>query len=175
MNWKITALLCTLLAVGTMSSALAQESAPINDKPGSTDMSEDSGDEWYLLKSELPGGPQFVAVMPRLPSGEVRATYPVRVTLTVGYEATENGLPMYEDDLEELNALEQDFRSWDPDETVFRNAIRFTGGGKRKWVLYATSAEAFEALVPANDFIAIATASDPDWSEVSAVLDGIKR
>lgn len=179
MNRKVMALLCTVMAFGAASLALAQVAASIKPEPGAATMPTQrgtaSGDEWFLLKADLPDGPQFVAVMPRMPSSDVRARYPVRVTLTVDYEATENGLPMYEDDLEALNALEQDFRSWDPDEAVFRNAIRFTGGGERKWVLYATSAEAFQALVPENDFIVIATVIDPDWSEVAAVLDGVKR
>lgn len=134
-----------------------------------------TGDEWLLLKAEIDGNPYFVGVMPHLPPQEERADYPVRVTVTVAYEATENGLPMYEDDLEALNGLEEDLRSWDPEETIFRNAIRSTGGGERKWVLYATSANEFEDLVPENDFMVIATASDPDWSEVARVLSGVRR
>ncbi|MDX2220602.1 MAG: hypothetical protein SF172_16410 [Burkholderiales bacterium] len=133
------------------------------------------GDEWFLLKTEIDGSPHFVGVMPCLPAEDERALFPVRVTVTVSYETTENGLPMYEDDLEALDGLEEDFRSWDPDETVFRNAIRSTGGGVRKWVLYASTVEEFEALVPDNDFIAIATAVDPEWSQVSDTLAGIRR
>jgi hypothetical protein len=134
-----------------------------------------TGDEWFLLKAEIDGNPHFVGVMPRLPPQEERAAYPVRVTVTVAYEATENGLPMYEDDLEALNGLEEDFRSWDPEEAIFRNAIRSTGGGERMWVLYATSADEFEDLVPENDFMVIATVGDPDWSEVASVLSGIRK
>ena len=134
-----------------------------------------TGDEWLLLKTEIDGNPHFVGVMPRLPSKDERAAYPVRVTVTVAYESTENGLPMHEDDLEALNGLEEDLRSWDPEEAVFRNAIRSTGGGERRWVLYATSAEEFEVLVPENDFMVVATATDPDWSEVADVLSGIRR
>ena len=131
--------------------------------------------QWFLLKADIDGNPHFVSVMPHLPSQEVRAAYPVRVTVTVAYEATENGLPMYEDDLKALNRLEHDFRSWDPEEEIFRNAIRSTGGGERKWILYATSADEFENLIPENDFIVVATASDPEWSEVAHVLSGIRK
>lgn len=134
----------------------------------------EAGDKWFLLKTEIDGNPHFVGVMPSLPSKEERAAYPIKATVTVSYEANENGLPMYEDDLEALNGLEEDFRSWDPDETIFRNAMRSTGGGERKWVLYATSAEEFGDLVPESDFIMIATAVDPGWSEVSDVLAGIR-
>lgn len=133
-----------------------------------------TSDEWFLLKSEVDGNPQFVGVMPCLPSKDERAAYPVRVTVTVAYEPNENGLPMYEDDLEALNGIEEDLRSWDPEEAVFRNAIRFTGGGERRWVLYATSAKEFEDLLPENDFMVVATATDPDWSEVATVLSGIR-
>jgi hypothetical protein len=134
-----------------------------------------TGNEWFLLKAEIDGNPHFIGVMPRLPPREEMSAYPVRVTVTVAYEATDNGLPMYEDDLEALNGLEEDLRSWDPDEAVFRNAIRSTGGGERRWVLYATSAEEFEALVPENDFMVIETATDPNWSEVAGVLSGIRK
>lgn len=133
-----------------------------------------TGDEWFLLKTEIDGNPHFVGVMPRLPSKDDRAFYPVRVTVTVAYESTENGLPMYEEDLQALNGLEDDLRSWDPEKAVFRNAIRSTGGGERRWVLYATSAEEFEALVPENDFMVVETAIDPDWTEVADVLSGIR-
>lgn len=134
-----------------------------------------TGDEWLLLKAEIDGNPHFIGVTPRLPPQEERAAYPVRVTVTVAYQATENGLPKYEDDLEALNGLEENFRSWDPEEAIFRNAIRSTGSGERKWVLYATSADEFEDLVPENDFIVIATETDPDWSEVARILSGIRR
>lgn len=132
-----------------------------------------TGDEWLLLKTAIDGNPHFVGVMPRLPSRDERVSYPVRVTVTVAYEATENGLPMYEDDLEALNGLEEALRSWDPERAVFRNAARITGGGVRKWMLYAKAAEEFEALVPENDFMTVATAIDPDWSEVAIILSGI--
>lgn len=134
-----------------------------------------TGDEWFLLKTEIDGNLNFVGVMPRLPPKNERAAYPVRVTLTVAYESTENGLPLYEDDLEALNGLEEDLRSWDPEETVFRNAIRSTGGGERRWVLYATSAKEFKALLPENDFMVVATALDLDWSAVADILSGIRK
>lgn len=131
--------------------------------------------DWLLLRMETHGNPHFVGVLPVLPPQQERADYPVAITVTVAYEATENGLPLYQDDVEALNGLEEDLRSWDPEETVFRNAMRFTGGGQRKWVVYARSAAEFEALIPENDFMVVESSDDPEWSKVAAVLAGIRR
>lgn len=131
--------------------------------------------EWLLLETEIDGNPHFVGVLPVLPRQQERADYPVAMTVTVAYEATENGLPLYQDDLDALNGLDEDLRSWDPEETVFRNAMRSTGGGQRKWVLYARSAAEFEALIPGNDFMVVESSDDPEWSQVAVVLAGIRR
>ncbi len=92
----------------------------------------------------------------------------------VAYEADANGLPMYSDDLEALNGLEEDIRAWDLERKVFLNAARSTGLGERRWILYASDVDAMESLVPENDFMDISAEHDPDWAEVSAILAGVR-
>lgn len=138
------------------------------------DHAESTAEEWLLLKSVDHGMPVLVAVLPSLPSSEFRLSYPVLVKVSVPYDANEEGLPQFADDLQTLNELERDFRSWDPESKVFVSAARKTGGGQRQWLLYAKSAEAFFALVPENDFIVVAAESDPGWRQVSAILKGVQ-
>lgn len=105
----------------------------------------DSGDnrEWLLLRSLIDGRPRFVGVIPELPPVDVRATFPERITIVVAYEADSNGLPLYSDDLEALNGLEEDIRALDLERQVFLNVARSTGLGnadgsctRRTWTLW---------------------------------------
>ncbi|MGY1522075.1 DUF695 domain-containing protein [Luteimonas sp. A482] len=136
----------------------------------------DSGanQEWLLLRSLTDGKPRFVGVIPELPPAEVRAAFPERITIVVAYEADSNGLPVYSDDLEALNGLEEDIRAWDTERNVFLNAARSTGLGERRWILYASDVDTMESLVPENDFMDISAEHDPDWAEVSAILAGVR-
>jgi hypothetical protein len=131
-------------------------------------------DEWLLLEAEIEGMPHFVGIMPSLPLQEVRSNYPCKVSVSVDYEATENGLPVYEDDLQALNQMEKDFRSWDENQDIFLNAMRETGDGTRTWTFYAKSLEAFKGLVPENDFIYIEGEDDPEWTSISRILQSIR-
>ena len=137
---------------------------------------EDSRDnqEWLLLRSLTDRKPRFIGVIPELPPVEVRAAFPERITIVVAYEADSNGLPVYSDDLDALNGLEEDIRAWDPEKQVFLNAARSTGLGERRWILYASDVDAMESLVPENDFMDISAEHDPDWAEVSAILAGVR-
>ncbi|HEY9143099.1 MAG TPA: hypothetical protein VIM90_03610 [Arenimonas sp.] len=134
----------------------------------------DESQKWLLLRSLTEGKPRFVGVIPELPSTNVRAAFPERITIAVKYEADQNGLPLYADDLEALNGLEGDIRAWDPEERVFLNAARSTGLGERRWILYASDVDAMEALVPENDFMDISADHDPEWSEVSVILAQVR-
>jgi len=129
--------------------------------------------EWLLLQSLTEEKPCFVCVIQELPPANVRAAFPEKITVVAAYEADANGLPIYAGDLEALNALEEDIRAWDPQEQVFLNAARITGLGKRRWILYASNADAKKALIPENDFLAISAEHDPEWSEISAILAGV--
>lgn len=135
----------------------------------------EGNNEWLLLRSLTDGRPCFVGVVPTLPPADVRAAFPERITIVVAYEADDQGLPLYADDLEALNGLEDDIREWDPEQRVFLNASRSTGLGERRWILYASDVDAMEALVPENDFMDISAEHDPEWSEISAILAGVKR
>ena len=130
--------------------------------------------KWLLLRSLTEGKPRLVGVIPELPPATIRAAFPERITIVVAYEADENGLPIYADDLEALNGLEEDIREWDPEEQVFLNAARSTGLGERRWILYASNVEAMESLVPENDLMDISAEHDPEWSEISAILAGVR-
>lgn len=136
----------------------------------------DSSDnqEWLLLRSLTDGKPRFVGVIPELPPVDVRSAFPERITIVVAYEADANGLPVYSDDLEALNGMEEDIRAWDPERRVFLNAARSTGLGERRWILYASDVDAMESLVPENDFMDISAVHDPGWAEVSAILAGVR-
>ena len=129
---------------------------------------------WLLLKSLSEQKPFFVGVIPEVPPESVRAAYPHKITIVVTYEADENGLPVFADDLEALNALEGDFREWDPEEQIFLFALRSTGLGRRRWVLYASDVGAMERLVPENDFLDIEAEHDPRWEEIASVLAGVR-
>lgn len=129
--------------------------------------------EWLLLRSLTENRPQFVGVVPVLPPPDVRAAFPHRITVVVAYEEDERGLPLYADDLEALNGLEEDMRGWDPERRVFLNAARSTGLGERRWILYASDVAAMEALVPENDFMDISAEHDPEWAEIAAILAGV--
>ena len=136
----------------------------------------DSGDnpKWLLLRSLTDEKPCFVGVIPELPPANVRAAFPERITIVIAYEADSNGLPVYSDDLEALNGLEEDIRGWDPERQVFLNAARSTGLGKRRWILYASDVDAMESLVPENDFMDISAEHDPDLAEISVILAGVR-
>ena len=138
------------------------------------DLQHQANHDWLLLRSVSEGRPCFLGIIPELPPEKVRAAYPHKITVVVTYEADEKGLPVYADDLEALNALEGDFREWDPQEQVFRFALRSTGLGQRRWVLYATDVDKMEALVPENDFLDIEAEHDPTWAEVASVLAGVR-
>lgn len=131
--------------------------------------------EWLLLRSLTDERPRFVGVVSTLPPAEVRAAFPERITIVVAYEADANGLPLYADDLDALNGLEDDIRQWDPDRRVFLNAARITGLGERRWILYASSIDAMEALVPENDIMDISAEHDPEWSEIATILAGVPK
>lgn len=135
----------------------------------------DDNQEWLLLRSLTESRPQFVGVVPVLPPPDVRAAYPHRITVVVAYEEDEQGLPLYADDLEALNGLEEDMRGWDPERRVFLNAARSTGLGERRWILYASDVAAMEALVPENDFMDMSAEHDPEWAEIAAILAGIPK
>ena len=138
-------------------------------------LTTDNESKWLLLESLVDGLPRFVGVIPELPPAHVRAAFPEKITIVVTYDAEPNGLPMYSDDLEELNGLEEDIRAWDPEKRIFLNAARSTGLGERRWILYASDVDAMEALVPDTDFLDITSEHDPDWEEISAILAGVKR
>ena len=133
----------------------------------------DESEKWLLLRSLTDDRPHFVGVIPALPPPEVRAAFPQRITIVVAYEENEKGLPLYADDLDALNGLEDDMREWDPERRVFLNAARSTGLGERRWTLYATDVDAMKALVPENDFMDISAEHDPEWSEIAAILAGV--
>jgi len=162
------------LATPTKHREPGKEQRQVN---ASTQSEAGSGDnqQWLLLRSLTKSRPHFVGVMPALPPADVRAAFPHRITIVVAYEEDEKGLPLYADDLEALNGLEDDIREWDPDRRVFLNAARSTGLGERRWILYASDVAAMEALVPENDFMDISAEHDPEWSEIAAILAGIPK
>jgi Family of unknown function (DUF695) len=132
-------------------------------------------EEWYVLRSGSPTSPSILSVRPSLPSEAIRSRFQVEVTLRWVYTPNETGLPASETDIKAMYAFEEALRARDTLEIVFLQAIRKTGNGARTWVYFSSSEQAFRDLLGQDARVTLSFAPDPNWSELSKILKGIRH